>query len=101
MSRTTLLATPAHPLSAASLAHEDGLLAQVKDALDRMDQGRYGECQDCGETIDAARPPGCRALDHPLPGLPGPGREAQASSSRMMASICSPRSSHSSSVASS
>jgi len=111
MSRTTLLATPAHPLSAASLAalrrrltdmagqldareaelrerlaeppsessnafiagseaglaaeaqdeviaqlaHEDGLLAQVKDALDRMDQGRYGECQDCGETIDAAR----------------------------------------------
>jgi DnaK suppressor protein len=55
MSRTTLLATPAHPLSAASLAHEDGLLAQVKDALDRMDQGQYGECQDCGETIDAAR----------------------------------------------
>jgi DnaK suppressor protein len=41
MSRTTLLATPAHPLR--------------KDALDRMDQGRYGECQDCGETIDAAR----------------------------------------------
>ncbi len=49
------LAAEAQDEVIAQLAHEDGLLAQVKDALDRMDQGQYGECQDCGETIEAAR----------------------------------------------
>jgi DnaK suppressor protein len=49
------LAAEAQDEVIAQLAHEDGLLAQVKDALDRMDQGLYGQCRDCGETIEAAR----------------------------------------------
>jgi DnaK suppressor protein len=49
------LAAEAQDEVIAQLAHEDGLLAEVKQALDRMDQGQYGDCQDCGETIDAAR----------------------------------------------
>ncbi len=49
------LAAEAQDEVIAQLAHEEGLLAQVKEALDRMDQGKYGECGDCGETIAAAR----------------------------------------------
>lgn len=32
-----------------------GILAQVNAALERMDEGTYGECQRCGKPIAAAR----------------------------------------------
>ena len=31
------------------------LLAQVEDALDRMEKGTYGFCEECGARIDPAR----------------------------------------------
>jgi DnaK suppressor protein len=31
------------------------LLAQVRDALERFDQGSYGTCERCGHDIDPAR----------------------------------------------
>jgi RNA polymerase-binding protein DksA len=43
---------------AAGLAlhlNEQSLLAQVEDALERMDKGTYGVCERCGEEIDYAR----------------------------------------------
>ena len=43
---------------AAGLAlhlNEQSLLAQVEDALARMEKGTYGPCERCGEEIDYAR----------------------------------------------
>jgi DnaK suppressor protein len=43
---------------AAGLAlhlNEQALLAQVEDALVRMERGTYGICERCGEEIDYAR----------------------------------------------
>lgn len=41
----------------AVTAHENlqGLLDQVRAALTRLDEGGYGSCEVCGETIPAAR----------------------------------------------
>ena len=39
----------------AQINHEDELLGQVKAALQRMADGLYGECADCGDTIESAR----------------------------------------------
>lgn len=35
--------------------HDHGQLAQVKSALERMDDGVYGECVECGNAIGAKR----------------------------------------------
>ena len=35
--------------------HEHGQLSQVKSALQRMKDGTYGECVECGEEIGAKR----------------------------------------------
>jgi DnaK suppressor protein len=32
-----------------------GRLADINDALDRIAQGRYGRCEDCGQPISTAR----------------------------------------------
>jgi RNA polymerase-binding protein DksA len=34
---------------------EEHLLAEVEDALKRMDEGTYGSCLHCGREIDSAR----------------------------------------------
>lgn len=34
---------------------EEGTLAAIEDALDRMDEGTYGECEACGGKILKAR----------------------------------------------
>jgi DnaK suppressor protein len=39
----------------AALSLAAGELAQVVAALRRVDDGSYGECQDCGEPIDGRR----------------------------------------------
>lgn len=39
----------------AQIRHEDGLLAQVSAALQRLRDGAYGACVDCGDAIDTAR----------------------------------------------
>ncbi len=49
------LAAEAQDEVIAQLNHEDGLLLQVKAALERMAQGRYGQCEACGEAIGGAR----------------------------------------------
>lgn len=38
-----------------ALAHASDELGQVIAALRRLDEGTYGQCQDCGETIDQRR----------------------------------------------
>lgn len=38
-----------------ALAHASDELGQVLAALRRIDEGTYGQCQDCGETIDQRR----------------------------------------------
>jgi DnaK suppressor protein len=54
------------PYGTASLTHDDEIAAavverrarelrEVNRALEEMDAGRYGICQDCGEPIAAAR----------------------------------------------
>ncbi len=35
--------------------HFESLLAEVRGALRRLDEGTYGLCQSCGQAIDAAR----------------------------------------------
>lgn len=35
--------------------NQEHLLAQIKDALQRFQEGTYGMCQRCGEEIDPAR----------------------------------------------
>jgi DnaK suppressor protein len=49
------LAAEAQDEVIAQLNHEDGLLLQVRAALERLAQGRYGQCEDCGEAIGTAR----------------------------------------------
>jgi RNA polymerase-binding transcription factor DksA len=39
----------------ALLAIIDAQLAQIRDALDRMDAGTYGKCERCGKDIPEAR----------------------------------------------
>jgi len=39
----------------ALLQNAERLLEQVRDALRRLDEGTYGKCESCGETIDPAR----------------------------------------------
>ena len=42
--------------TAQSLAlHARRILVQIDDALKRMDEGTYGECERCGEPIELAR----------------------------------------------
>jgi len=41
--------------SLALRRHLEGLLAEVREALARLDNGTYGLCQACGEAIDPAR----------------------------------------------
>ncbi len=40
-----------HDLNVALLENEQSLAAEAKAALDRLDQGTFGECEVCGETI--------------------------------------------------
>jgi DnaK suppressor protein len=35
--------------------NEEGILALVEDALQRIESGTYGNCEDCGEAIPAER----------------------------------------------
>jgi RNA polymerase-binding transcription factor DksA len=37
------------------LGSTNGALADIEAALERIDHGRYGRCEDCGEKIPAAR----------------------------------------------
>ena len=37
------------------IAHEEHLLAELVDALDRIDDGTFGECEACGRRIARAR----------------------------------------------
>ena len=41
--------------NAGLLRDHERALAEVEDALKRMDSGNYGICQHCGEKIDRAR----------------------------------------------
>ena len=41
--------------SLALRRHMEGLLAEVQEALQRLDSGTYGLCLACGEVIDPAR----------------------------------------------
>ena len=45
----------------ALLQNAQRLLEQVRDALERLDDGTYGQCESCGESIDPAR---LEALPH-------------------------------------
>lgn len=42
-------------LDEATLRHASGELTQVVAALRRLDDGSYGQCEDCGDAIDARR----------------------------------------------
>lgn len=39
----------------ALLQNAQRLLEQVRDAMERLDDGTYGKCESCGESIDPAR----------------------------------------------
>jgi len=62
----------------AALAHASTELHQIVSALRRMDEGSYGECQDCGEPVDSRRlsalpaTPFCTACQaiHERPAMP-------------------------------
>ena len=60
----TDLHAPNEPLEAPSEAvdkslvlqeTEEGILSQVRDALERIDQGAFGTCSECGQDIPAGR----------------------------------------------
>lgn len=42
-------------MGAAEAERDRSELAQIETALQRLDLGRYGECSDCNESIDASR----------------------------------------------
>jgi len=44
-----------HDLNATLLENQEFLAGEVQAALERLDQGRYGECEGCGEHIPRAR----------------------------------------------
>ena len=62
-----LSAVPYHPadlgsdafeqtLSLALLENESSAIREIDAALERMDEGTYGACEDCASPIDKARP---------------------------------------------
>jgi RNA polymerase-binding protein DksA len=60
----TISHLPVHPADQASdgldvevdiLKNEQDILRDVDEALARLEQGTYGECERCGRTIDAQR----------------------------------------------
>ena len=64
------------------LENEDRLLAEINDALHRIDQGTFGRCENCGQEISRqrlARPPICPLLPPMCAGCSraGPPRERQ------------------------
>ncbi|MCA9562447.1 MAG: TraR/DksA C4-type zinc finger protein [Myxococcales bacterium] len=42
-------------LSLRLRGREQHLLSKINDALERMDNGEYGDCEECGESIGIAR----------------------------------------------
>jgi DnaK suppressor protein len=52
---TPAAANSARDLEFALDAHDTAEIAAVNDALKRIDEGSYGECQDCGAHIAEAR----------------------------------------------
>lgn len=66
--RKRLQAAVAQPSSSAALTN---LLREVDSALERMDSGTYGLCEECHDTIEADRlmadPLVCLCLDHLTP----------------------------------
>ena len=42
-------------VSAATLELRTGMLKEIDGALDRVESGTYGECEDCGEAINPER----------------------------------------------
>ncbi|OAI56012.1 hypothetical protein AYO47_09310, partial [Planctomyces sp. SCGC AG-212-M04] len=44
-----------HDLNATLLENQEYLAGEAKAALERIDQGTFGECEECGESIPAAR----------------------------------------------
>jgi DnaK suppressor protein len=60
--------TPSEGPDLTILARVEGELAEVEQALTRLDDGTYGTCQVCGGAIDderlAVAPAGSRCADH-------------------------------------
>ncbi|QDT53113.1 General stress protein 16O [Caulifigura coniformis] len=44
-----------HDLNATLLENKEYLASEARAALERLDEGRFGECEDCGESIPRAR----------------------------------------------
>jgi len=44
-----------HDLNATLLENQEYLASEAKAALVRLDEGRFGDCEECGETIPKAR----------------------------------------------
>jgi RNA polymerase-binding transcription factor DksA len=44
-----------HDLNATLLENQEYLAGEALAALQRLDEGRYGDCEECGETIPKAR----------------------------------------------
>jgi len=40
-----------HEVSKSSMRHRQKRIAEISEALERMDEGSYGVCADCGEWI--------------------------------------------------
>src|ERR1043166_4690884 len=44
-----------YDMNATLLANEQYIVAEAREALNRMDRGQYGVCQSCGQPIASAR----------------------------------------------
>lgn len=44
-----------HEIGLRQLSEDGDVLTLIEDALERLSQGQYGKCQDCGEMISEAR----------------------------------------------
>src|SRR5256885_3504248 len=44
-----------YDMNTALLANEQYIVAEAREALNRMDAGTYGQCESCGKPISAAR----------------------------------------------